>query len=267
MKWTLIVLMMLISVVSVNAMVYTVEYSRFVSSVDKSSCNPMTDTNCKIYRDYLEVNYFDDGRFFDDTGTKTGFLANAGASSYQTQVYFKYFDDAFYAPIMTNITTDCIIWHNIYEVTGDINFTTAFTYTFVFGGGNYETLQKFNLKGGESLQCTTDAWYNNSADRRLTMPQRTDVFDASYEIQDEQACSQEVASAQASTAVCRADIASDTSGANPSAQLYIKKLVYYVDYGLNIFYIIIKIGLTIGVIFLLFSVGFILYKVIKREMK
>lgn len=267
MKWLMIVLMMLLSVATVNAMVYSVEYSRFVSSVDKSSCNPMTDTNCRVYRDYLELNYFDDARFFDESGTKTNYLAQTGSSSYQVQVYFKYFDDAFYSAIISNITTDCIIWHNIYDVTGDVNYTTEFLYTFTFGSGNNETLQKFNLKGGESLQCTTDATYISSVDRRLTMPQRTDVFEASFEIQDEAQCSKDIASTQSDTEQCRAEIAQDTSQVNPSAMLYIKKLVYYVDYGLNILYIIIKIGLIIGVIFLLCSFGFILYKVIRREMK
>lgn len=249
---------------SVHAMVYSTQYSRFVTDLDKSACNPYN-ANCNTYRDYLELNYFDDARFFDDSGTKTLFLAKTGQSSYQVQIYFKYFDDSFYVSKMNNLTTNCIVWRGVFETTGDINFTTEFNHVFTFGSGNEEFLQVFNLKGGETLQCTTDGTYTSFSEKRLTLPLRTNVIEPAYEIKDEAQCSKDVASVQSDINKCNLEYNSDVSQVNPSSLIVSKKIVYYTDLGLNIIYVLIKIFVIIGVLYLLFKVGFILYDVMKRE--
>lgn len=258
------ILMMFLLMFSVHAMVYSTQYSRFVRDEDKSSCNPYN-SDCNTYRDYLELNYFDDARFFDDSGTKTSFLAKTGQSSYQVQIYFKFFDDAFYSSKLNNLTTTCIIWRNIFESEGEINSTTEFYNVFTFGSGNTEYLESFKLKGGETLQCTTDGTYTNPVDKRLTLPLRTDVIEPAYEIKDEAQCSKDVASVQSDVDKCNVEYNADVSQVNPSSLLVSKKVVYYTDMGLNIIYVLIKIFIIIGVIFLLFKVGFILYDVMKRE--
>jgi len=252
-------------IVPVSAMIYSNEYSRFVSDADKTSCNPMSGGTCNTYRDYLELNYFDDARYFDSTGTKTGFLSNLGNSKYNVYVYFKYFDDSFYVGKISNITTTCSIWHNIFEVSGDINSTTEFQYTFNFGSGNHETLQKFKLKGGETLQCVTDAIYVSNAVRHLTMPTRIDVVEPVYMLQDEAQCSKDISNTQSDIDKCNGEVNSDTSQVSPSVMLYSKKIIYYFDFGVSMVFILVRIAIIIGVLYVLFKIGFLLYDIIKRE--
>jgi len=268
MKKILIMLLMLcVMAVPISAMIYSNEYSRFVDNADKSTCNPMAGGSCNTYRDYLELNYFDDARYFDDSGAKTNFLAKAGSSRYDVYVYFKYFDDAFYVGKIINLTTTCVVWHNTFEVEGDINSTIEFQYTFLFGAGNNETLQKFRLRGGETLQCITDAKYSSNSTRRLTMPVRIDVVEPVYMLQDEKQCSNDIASIQSDVDKCNGEVDADTSQVNLSTMLYAKRLIYYFDYGVSIVFILVRIAIIIGVIYLLFKVGFLLYEIIKREAK
>jgi hypothetical protein len=264
-KISIIVLMFCLMIVPVSAMIYSNEYSRFVNDADKTTCNPMNGGTCNTYRDFLDVNYFDDARYFDDSGTKTNFLSKAGSTRYNVYVYFKYFDDAFYVGKITNLTTTCVVWHNVFEVDGDINSTIEFQYSFSFGTGNNETLQKFKLRGGETLQCMTDALYANNAARRLTMPVRIDVVEPAYMLQDEAQCNKDISNTQSDIDKCNGEIDADTSQVNPSVMLYAKRLIYYFDYGVSIVFILVRIAIIIGVIYLLFKIGFLLYEIIKRE--
>jgi hypothetical protein len=267
-KILLALVMMVVLATGAYAMTYSVEYSKMINTLDKTSCNPMSsDAQCKTYRDYFELNYLDDARFFDDSGTKTSFLSTTGQSRYFFSVYIKYRDIAPYNIWLSNITTKCVIWHNIYNTDSDINYTTTYENTFLFGGGDIDLIKDFNLKGGETVQCYNDANYKNTSVRRMDSPVRMDIIEPAYEIQDESQCARDVSDTQSSVDRCQSELLADTSQMGSSAMLYIKKVVYYVSYGLDILFIIIRIAIIIGVLFLLFRIGFILSDIVKKELK
>jgi hypothetical protein len=267
-KILLALVMMVVLATGAYAMTYSVEYSKMINTLDKTSCNPMSsDAQCKTYRYYFELNYFDDARFFDDSGTKTSFVSTTGQSRYFFSIYFLYMDIAPYNAWINNITTKCIIWHNIYNTDNDINYTTVYEDTFLFGGGDFDGIKDFNLKGGEIVQCYRDVNYINNSLKRMSAPIITSVIEPAYEIQDESQCARDVSDTQSSVDRCQSELLADTSQMGSSAMLYIKKVVYYVSYGLDILFIIIRIAIIIGVLFLLFRIGFILSDIVKKELK